>query len=224
MLVHAAIESGINIFDTADVYAEGESERALARAIGSKRNEVIIATKAGHKPPWGRLRRMLTSRKHPDPDYSPDYIERCIVASLRRLNTDYVDVFQLHSPPTDYAADSELFERLESFKQKGYCRLTGVSAFQPEDAPSFLGRVDCVQFAVNARRAQTADSALSECVKSGVGVLARQPLDHGQIFAPAAVTDAIRFAARKPVSTVLCGMGSIEHLQANVAAVRDLEN
>jgi 1-deoxyxylulose-5-phosphate synthase len=98
MLVHAAIESGINIFDTADVYAEGESERALARALGSKRNKVIIVTKAGHKAPWGRLRKMLTSRKHPDPDYSPDYIERCIVASLRRLNTDYVDVFQLHSP------------------------------------------------------------------------------------------------------------------------------
>jgi aryl-alcohol dehydrogenase-like predicted oxidoreductase len=223
-LVHAAIESGIDIFDTADVYGEGESERALARALGSKRNEVIIATKAGHKAPSSRLRRILTRRRHPEPDYSPDYIERCIVASLRRLNTDYVDVFLLHSPPTDYAADSELFERLESFKQKGYCRLTGVSAFEPEDAPSFLGRVDCVQFAVNARKAATADSALSKCAKSGVGVIARQPLDHGQISAPAAVTDAIRFAAKKPVSTVLCGMGSIEHIQANVEAVRGLEN
>lgn len=227
-LVHAALECGVNIFDTADIYESGESERALGKALGSKRHEVIIATKAGHKLPtyWSRFRGLVGKKKRPKANYSPRYIEKCIVASLKRLGTDYIDIFQLHSPPVELATP-EMSQFLDSLKTKGYCRYVGMSAYQPGDANAFLGFVDCVQIAYNERKAPAANPVLDACLESGVGVIARQPLDHGRMFNGAArpelIREAIQSAASRPgVSTVLSGMGSIKHLNSNVEAVRGL--
>jgi aryl-alcohol dehydrogenase-like predicted oxidoreductase len=221
-LVNEACELGINVFDTADSYRE--SELVLGRALGSKRQQVLIATKAGYKFGGGgffdRLRRSL-ARKLPlsQRDYSPKYLERRLVGSLRRLGTDYVDLFQLHSPPPEKAS-AELGEFLQRCKRKGYCRYVGVSVHEPEDAKAFFGMVDCFQIPYNARQAQRANPILDECAKLGVGVLARQPFDRGRFFeGPGTARDAIRFALRDGVSTVLCGTSSIEHLRLNVSAV-----
>src|SRR5687768_12468603 len=85
-VVNAALEEGINFFDTADVYGTGQSEEYLAQALGARRSEILIATKfSGKMEGQG-------SGAH------PDYIRIAVEASLRRLKTDYIDLYQLHSP------------------------------------------------------------------------------------------------------------------------------
>src|ERR1051325_3071021 len=85
-VIKAALDEGINFFDTADMYADGRSEELLGRFLGSRRNDVIIATKFGQPMPGeaGGAR--------------PDYIHRAIDASLKRLRMDYVDLYQQHVP------------------------------------------------------------------------------------------------------------------------------
>src|SRR4051794_24276646 len=88
-VVDAAIEAGINFFDTADVYGETRSERYLGLALGARRSSVVIASKFGMQ--------LDNERK----GARPDYIRRAIEDSLRRLGTDYIDLFQLHRPDPD---------------------------------------------------------------------------------------------------------------------------
>ncbi len=88
-VVNAALDAGINFFDTADVYGSGQSEEYLAKALGSRRSEAVIATKFGNQ--------MEGQGK----GAKPDYIHIAVEASLRRLNTDYIDLYQLHVPDAD---------------------------------------------------------------------------------------------------------------------------
>src|SRR5437588_12885741 len=83
-VIDAAIESGITFFDTADRYGKGQSEDFLGRALGSRRDQIILATKFGMEMEKGQLRP------------SPQYIPKAIEASLRRLKTDRIDLYQLH--------------------------------------------------------------------------------------------------------------------------------
>ena len=88
-VIDAALEAGINFFDTADMYANGKSEELLGRYLGSRRREVLIATKFGQEVEGqGRGAR-------------PEYIRKACAASLRRLNTDYIDLYQQHVPDPD---------------------------------------------------------------------------------------------------------------------------
>ncbi|MFL5528909.1 MAG: aldo/keto reductase, partial [Gemmatimonadaceae bacterium] len=88
-VIDAAIDAGITLFDTADMYAEGRSEELIGRFVGERRRQVIIATKFGYEMPGqGRGAR-------------PEYVRRALDASLRRLRTDYVDLYQQHVPDPD---------------------------------------------------------------------------------------------------------------------------
>src|SRR5690606_13416477 len=84
-VIHAALDAGINFFDTADVYGDGQSEAFIGRILGDRRKNVIIATKFGNKTELG-------SGAH------PDYIRKAAEASLKRLKTDYIDLYQIHKP------------------------------------------------------------------------------------------------------------------------------
>lgn len=122
--VSTAIEHGINFFDTADVYGMGTSEQTLAKALGNKRKDVVIATKFGV-----RVENGLTFY-----DNSPEWIEQALEGSLKRLNTDYIDLYQLHyrDGKTPLA---EAVETLEKFRQQGKIRYYGLSNIFEADIP-----------------------------------------------------------------------------------------
>jgi aryl-alcohol dehydrogenase-like predicted oxidoreductase len=121
-ILHRAIELGINYFDTADLYDKGANEELLGRVLKQKRNEIILATKAGNQ--W-----------RPDGtgwDWNPrkEYILKCADQSLKRLQTDYVDLFQLHGGTMNDPLD-ETIEAFEQLLKEGKIRYYGISSIRP---------------------------------------------------------------------------------------------
>jgi aryl-alcohol dehydrogenase-like predicted oxidoreductase len=154
LLLHAH-ERGITLFDTADIYAQGDSERLLGRTFADRRDSVIIATKAGYrlsatgnwmarlKPLARGLLRVLPSLRSSvhqvrssqlAQEFSAPYLRLAILRSLQRLSTTYLDLFLLHNPPEEVLRSGEAFELLESLKHDGLLRCYGVSCRRPDDA------------------------------------------------------------------------------------------
>lgn len=122
-VVDAALEAGINFFDTADIYDHGHSEEYLARALGTRRKDVIIATKFGMKMDEGKQ------------GAHPDYIRQAAEDSLRRLRTDYIDLYQLHQPdPAVPIADT--LGALDELVRTGKVREVGASNFSADQIRS----------------------------------------------------------------------------------------
>lgn len=120
--VHRAIDGGINFFDTADTYGLGQSERTLAKALDGRRENVIIATKFGVRTGNGKTFY----------DNSPQYIEKALNDSLKRLSTDYIDLYQIHYRDKTTPLDA-VVEVLERFKEQGKIRYYGLSNIHGED-------------------------------------------------------------------------------------------
>ncbi len=120
--VHRAIDGGINFFDTADTYGLGQSERTLAKALVGKRENVIIATKFGVRVEKGKTFY----------DNSPEYIEKALNDSLKRLSTDYIDLYQVHYRDKTTPLDA-VVEVLERFREQGKIRCYGLSNIHSED-------------------------------------------------------------------------------------------
>lgn len=120
--VHMAIEKGITLFDTADTYGLGQSELTLGKALGSYRKNVVIATKFGVRVGAGKTFY----------DNSPAYIQKALEGSLKRLGTDYIDLYQVHYRDRITPIE-EVVEKLESLKRKGYIRFYGLSNITKAD-------------------------------------------------------------------------------------------
>lgn len=120
--VHRAIDGGINFFDTADTYGLGQSERTLAKALDGRRENVIIATKFGVRAEKGKTFY----------DNSPEYIEKALNNSLKRLSTDYIDLYQIHYRDKTTPLDA-VVEVLERFKEQGKIRCYGLSNVHGEE-------------------------------------------------------------------------------------------
>lgn len=120
--VKSAVDSGINFFDTADTYGLGESERTLAEALGSKTKDVIITTKFGVRVEKGKTTY----------DNSRGYIFKAVEASLKRLNRDYIDLYQVHYRD-DVTPLTEVAESLEILKNQGKIRYYGLSNISKKD-------------------------------------------------------------------------------------------
>lgn len=120
--VGTALDQGINFFDTADTYGLGKSERILGKALKENRNQVVIGTKFGVRIKEGKTFY----------DNSPDWIKSALEASLKRLNTDYIDLYQIHY--RDKKTDLDLVvDTLEDLKAKGYIRYYGLSNINQKD-------------------------------------------------------------------------------------------
>ncbi len=117
-----AIGNGVTIFDTADTYGLGKSEETLAKSLGLRRKDVAIATKFGVRVEGGKTFY----------DNSPQYIEKALGASLKRLNTDYIDLYQIHYRDGITPLE-KVVEYLESQKQKGIIRAYGLSNIDEKD-------------------------------------------------------------------------------------------
>ncbi len=120
--VKAAVDNGVNFFDTADTYGLGKSEETLSKALGDKRKDVVIATKFGVRVENGKTFY----------DNSPAYIEKALTESLKRLNSDYIDLYQIHYRD-GVTPIGEVVEALEKYKSKGYIRAYGLSNIYESD-------------------------------------------------------------------------------------------
>jgi aryl-alcohol dehydrogenase-like predicted oxidoreductase len=161
-VLRMALDSGITFYDTADLYAQGESESLMGTAFRQRRARVIIATKGGYRLPAQRniLKRIkpllrpvvkaLGVKRANLPssvsgtlsqDFSPAYLTSALEASLKRLRTDYVDLYQLHSPRAPFLQSDSFHEALgtlDKLKGQGKIRFYGVATEVPEDAPYCL--------------------------------------------------------------------------------------
>jgi len=118
--IHRALDLGVTFFDTADAYGCGHSERVLGQALAGRRDQVVIATKFGYVP--DEEKRQITGT-----DASPQYIRQACEASLRRLNTDYIDLYQFHIDDYDLDKAVEVRETLEALVADGKIRWYGWS-------------------------------------------------------------------------------------------------
>ncbi len=172
-VVNAALDAGVNFFDTADVYGEGQSEEFLAQALGSRRSEVVIATKFGHDMPG------QGKGAH------PDYIKQACEASLRRLNTDVIDLYQLHTPdPTVPLA--ETLGALDDLVKAGKVREIGSSNFSAEliregeaGVKPGAARFVSVQNYYSMLHREPEAEVLPACEHFGLGFLPYFPLESG---------------------------------------------
>ena len=168
--LHAALDGGVNFFDTADVYGDGRSERLLAKLRKERKEQFYIATKAGRRLPAqtteGYSRKNLTTFVH---------------RSLQNLNTDAIDLLQLHCPPTGVYYEPEVFGILDDLVKAGKLRHYGVSVEKVEEALKAIEfpNVQSVQIIFNVFRQRPAELFFAEAQKRKVGILVRVPLASG---------------------------------------------
>ena len=165
-LIDQAIDNGINFFDTADLYDAGQNEINIGKAVRAKRNKVIIATKVGNQ-----LRADGTGW-----DWNPrkKYIITAAEQSLRRLQTDYIDLYQLHGGTIEDPFD-ETIEAFELLQQQGKIRHYGISSIRPNVIREYVERSNIVsvmmQYSLVDRRPE--ETCLALLKKNNIGVLAR---------------------------------------------------
>ena len=182
--LHAALDAGVNFFDTADVYGDGRSERLLARLRRERREPFYVATKAGRR-----------LDPHTADGYTKANLTAFVERSLRNLETEAIDLLQLHSPPTDVYYRPEVFGALDDLVRDGKVRYYGVSVERVEEALKaieFPG-VQSVQIIFNMFRQRPIERFFPEAVRRQVGILARLPLASGMLTGK--LTRASTFAA-----------------------------
>ncbi len=195
-----ALDSGITFYDTADMYAQGESESLIGTAFRGRRTQVVLATKGGYCLP---ARRQLIKRIKPlirpivqalgvkrakmpagisgklSQDFSPSYLTKALESSLRRLRTDYVDLYQLHSPGPPFMQSSafgEALHTLEKLKAQVKLRFYGVATEIPEDAPFCLSApgISSLQLGFGVLDPEALDQGtLAAAAARGLGIIAR---------------------------------------------------
>jgi aryl-alcohol dehydrogenase-like predicted oxidoreductase len=168
--LHAAIDCGVNFIDTADVYGAGRSERLIAQLKGERKEEIIVATKAGRR-----------LSPHISAGYNKQNLTAFIEDSLRNLATDSLDLVQLHCPPTDVYYRPEVFGALDDLVAAGKICYYGVSVEKVEEALKAIEypNVQTVQIIFNCFRQRPADLFFAEARRRKVGILARVPLASG---------------------------------------------
>jgi len=169
--LHKAIDLGVNFIDTADVYGDGHAEQLIAQVRKERSEQLIVATKAGrrlnpHVASGYNNRQNLTS-----------FVER----SLRNLQTDSLDLLQLHCPPSEVYEMPEVFAILDALTQEGKIRFYGVSVERVDEALKAITHpnVQSVQIIFNMFRFKPAEQFFAAAREHHVGILARLPLASG---------------------------------------------
>jgi len=170
--LNQAIDSGVNFIDTADVYGDGRSERLIAKLRKSRKEEIVVATKAGRRQP-----------RHLADGYNRDNLTAWVEDSLRNLGTDALDLLQLHCPPTEVYYRPEVFGILDDLASAGKIRFYGVSVERVEEAIKAMEYpgVQSVQIIFNCFRQRPAEFFFPLAERKQVGILARVPLSSGML-------------------------------------------
>lgn len=171
-LIHHAIENGINFFDTADLYDKGANEKSLGKALMNKRSKVLIATKVGNQ--W------RSDGSGWDWNPTKQYILTAVEASLKRLHTNHIDLYQLHGGTLDDPID-ETIEAFELLKKQGKIRQYGISSIRPNVIKEYVKRSNIVsvmmQYSLLDRRPE--EEAFNLLAENDIGVLARGTMAGG---------------------------------------------
>jgi aryl-alcohol dehydrogenase-like predicted oxidoreductase len=240
-ILHRAFDLGINFFDTADLYQNGQNERIVGRALKDRRDQVIIASKVGNQ--W------RADGSGWDWNPSKKYILEAVHKSLERLQTDYIDLYQLHGGTIDDPID-ETIEAFEQLKAKGLIRAYGISSIRPNVIREYVKKSNIVsvmsQYSLLDRRPEETvldllhENGISVVVRGAVakGLLAGKPpreyLNHPieevrriqnkllnlsqGIRMPGHM--AMKFVQRHPaVATIALGASRLEQLEMNLGVV-----
>lgn len=176
-IVQAALDAGINYFDTADLYGRGRNEELLGKAFGNRRQDIILATKVGNS--W------TDGKEGWEWDPSPGHIRKSVQNSLKRLGTDYIDVYQLHGGTAEDDLDA-IISVFDDLKREGLIRHYGISSIRPNVFLPFLKNSSAVsnmmQYSLLDRRPEEWFADISD---AGASVVARGPLAKGLLTSEA---------------------------------------
>jgi aryl-alcohol dehydrogenase-like predicted oxidoreductase len=169
--LHHALDLGLNFIDTADAYGRGHSEELLAQVLKTRRKEVILATKGGNQ---FTVRQGLRN-------FDPDYITSALEASLKRLQSETIDLYQLHNPSPEVMRRGAIFERLDRCKKEGKIRFYGVSLEKTADGIVAIetGKPDTLQVVYNILHQDPEERLFPLAQKENIGMIARVPLERG---------------------------------------------
>ena len=219
-LLRRAYDLGVTFFDTADTYGNGKGETMLAEALGHVRDRIVIGTKFGYD--WYSHGRERTGHKELPQDFSPRFVRRACEESLRRLNTDSIDIYQLHNPRLPAIQSDELFETLEELKSQGKIRHYAVAlgpdiGWEEEGVASMRERqVPSVQIIYSILEQDPARAFFPVAEVCGTGLLSRVPHASGLLdgtYYPGMTFDASDHRAHRKQ----------EWLQLSLRKVRQLE-
>jgi aryl-alcohol dehydrogenase-like predicted oxidoreductase len=173
-IIHRALDLGINYFDTADLYDRGANESVLGSAIKWKRDQVILATKVGNQWKEGESGWQWNPTK--------EYILKAVDESLKRLQTDYIDLYQLHGGTIEDPID-ETIGAFEYLKAVGKIRYYGISSIRPNVIREYVRRSEItsvlMQYSLADRRPE--EEVLNLLHENNIGVLARGSLAQGML-------------------------------------------
>ncbi len=173
-LLHEAIDMGVTLLDTADLYDEGRNEEIVGKAIKGRRSDVVLATKVGNRRIPGKDGWVW--------DASKAYIMEAVKDSLRRLQTDYIDLYQLHGGTLDDPID-ETIEAFEQLKREGVIRQYGISSIRPNVIREYVKRSHIVslmsQYSILDRRPE--EEVLPLLAEHGISAIVRGPVASGAL-------------------------------------------
>src|SRR5438552_12188312 len=170
--LHRAIDLGVNFIDTADVYGDGHSEQLIAQVRKARSEQLIIATKAGRR-----------LNPHTASGYNRQNLTSFVERSLRNLETEALDLLQLHCPPSEVYDMPEVFGILDDLMQQGKLRFYGVSVERVDEALKAITypNVQSVQIIFNMFRLKPAEQFFAAARERQIGILARVPLASGML-------------------------------------------
>jgi aryl-alcohol dehydrogenase-like predicted oxidoreductase len=184
--IETAFDLGGNFIDTSDAYGAGYAETLLGNALKGKRDKIILATKGGN---------VMTGPNRGKRVFEPDYISRVMDESLQRLQTDYIDLYQLHNPTVDVIEKGDVWAVLERAKQAGKIRHYGVSINSIEEGIAAVkdGRSETIQVEYNLLAQEPAEKLFPLAQQANVGIIARVPLRRGILTGKLTAADEQRF-------------------------------
>jgi aryl-alcohol dehydrogenase-like predicted oxidoreductase len=169
-ILNKAIDGGINFIDTADVYGDGESEKAVGRVVKSRSEKIYVATKCGRK-----------LNPHVNESYTIKTLRGFVEESLKNTGLETLDLIQLHCPPTDVFYRPEIFELFDRLKEEGKIQNLGVSVEKVEEGIKAMEypNVCSIQFIYNMFRQRPNELLFDLAKKNNIGLIARVPLASG---------------------------------------------
>jgi len=175
-LIHEALDRGVNLLDTADLYDDGRNEEIVGKGIRGRRDSVVLATKVGN--------RRIPGQEGWGWDASREYILSAVKDSLRRLGTDYIDLYQLHGGTMDDPIDDTI-EAFEQLKREGVIREYGISSIRPNVIREYAARssIASVMSAYSIVDRRPEETVLPLLQERGASLIARGPLAKGALAA-----------------------------------------
>jgi aryl-alcohol dehydrogenase-like predicted oxidoreductase len=169
-ILNSAADAGINFIDTADVYGDGESEKAVGRFVKSRSERIYVATKCGRQ-----------LNPHTDEAYQPAVLRKFVENSLKNMGLETLDLIQLHCPPSEVYYRPEIFELFDRLKDEGKILNLGISVEKVEEALKGIefDNVTTVQIIFNTFRQRPSELFFEQAKKKDIGVIVRVPLASG---------------------------------------------